>query len=117
MCLYGYSAGSRNDPTFMVSRNMERLSRASDQEKRLHNHRLMSAHTLIWHKARQVLPPEIVEPLEEEMNKEGMPRADWGNFGEPFEPIVSVNSGGRDHELTGLEMGPASGICISAYSR
>lgn len=56
--------------------------------------------------------------MEEEMNTAGMPRADWGSMGDPdFKPIVSVHSGGRDHELTGLECGPAAGICIQAYSK
>jgi len=119
MCLYGYSAGSRHRPSFIVARNLEKMATYSDQEKRLHHHNIMSAHTLIWNKARKFLPSSIIQPMEEEMDREGCPRADWGSYGDPnFKPVVSFTSHGKHHELTkGLELGVHSGVCTSVYAR
>lgn len=115
MCSFGYSAGPRQNQEFMIVSNLERLSRDTDQEKRLHTHRLLSAHTLIWNKAKRYLPASVIHPLEEEMDK--MPRGDWASFGKPFEPVFPFKTRGRDHELTGLDCGPASGLCASVYAR
>lgn len=113
--MFAYSAGPRHKPEFVIVSNLERLSRHTDQEKRLHNHRLLSAHTLIWYKAKRYLPVSVIHPLEKEIDK--MPRGDWGSFGKPFKPVISFKTGGRDHELTGLDCGPASGLCASFYAR
>lgn len=118
MSPFAYSAGSKSRPEFMPCRNLESARKWTDQERKLHNHRLHSAETMIWNMAQKKLPSTIIDPMIVEMGKNNMPRADWSSMGDKeFRPIVSVESGGRSHEITGLECGPPNAVCASMYSR
>jgi len=114
---FGYSAGARHIPEFMPCRNLDHASGWSEQQLRLHNHGVHSAATLIWNVAKKKLPAEIIDPMRKEMNRGGMAHGDWSSMGTPFEPIVSVKSKRRDHEITGLECGLPSAVCASLYAR
>ncbi|MCJ1250941.1 hypothetical protein MMC30_008170 [Trapelia coarctata] len=94
MAQYGYTGGARRDRSFAW---------------------MVSAHTLIFNIAAKKVPTPIIEGFK--AASEEMPRIDWNMMGVPITSRVSTNYHGRNHDLTGLELGPASGVCAATYAR
>ena len=114
MSLYGYTTGSMNNKVFTWARNVTNRSH-SQKALSLHNHAVCSAHTLIWNIIKKKAPSIIVQKMETGMD--GLPGLDWSMKGLPVDPVVSLNIEGQDHEISGLVLGPPSGLCSTRYAR
>ena len=110
---YGYTSGARSALNFDWAKNL--LDKHTPEFLSLHNHEMMSAHTLIWNIATKKVPQNIISDYR--TAGEGMPKGDWNLHGADIPHRISLTAYGRDHELSGLELGPASGICAQSYSR
>ena len=113
MAQYGYTAGARSAPKFAWARNLDR--KYSHEFLARHNHEMMSAHTLIWNIATKKLPATIIDGFRAACAH--IPKADWNTHGELKEGRVSVDAFDGKHEISGLELGPSSGVCAGVYSR
>ena len=114
MALYGYSGGAISQRHFAYSRNCIDMS-VKPAELQLHNHDLVSAHTLLWNIMNKKVPAEVIEKIKSSMK--GLPSLDWNMMGEPTPSRISLKVDGQYHELTGLPLGPCSGVCAEHYSR
>ncbi|MCJ1435944.1 hypothetical protein MMC27_005320 [Xylographa pallens] len=111
---FGYTCGNDRSPTFGWCHNLLSVKH-SEEEKRLHNHALMSAHTLIWNICQKKVPAEIMEAYGKVLA--GGPVMDWNMEGRPIDAPISLHVGGQDHEIFGLALGPPQGICSTMYAR
>ena len=114
MARFGYGCGSLFDQEFCWSRNVED-TRKDLRYLSLHNHSMMSSHTLLWNILKKTVPPKVIQDFKTAMKD--LPPADWGMLGNPVNAPVSLHLNGRDHELWGLELGPPSGVCATMYER
>ena len=113
MAQYGYTAGARSAPNFAWARNLDKKYPYDFLAS--HNHEMMSAHTLVWNIATKKVPATIIAGFRAACAD--MPKGDWNTHGELKEARVSVDAFSGQHEITGLELGPPSGVCAGVYSR
>ncbi|MCJ1394207.1 hypothetical protein MMC18_007085 [Xylographa bjoerkii] len=113
MAQYGYTAGARSAPNFAWARNLDK--KYSYDFLASHNHEMMSAHTLVWNIATKKVPATIIAGFRAACAD--MPKGDWNTHGKLKEARVSVDAFSGQHELSGLELGPPSGVCAGVYSR
>ncbi|MCJ1435943.1 hypothetical protein MMC27_005319 [Xylographa pallens] len=113
MAQYGYTAGARSAPNFAWARNLDK--KYSYDFLASHNHEMMSAHTLVWNIATKKVPATVIAGFRAACAD--MPKGDWNTHGELKEARVSVDAFSGQHEISGLELGPPSGVCAGVYSR
>ncbi|MCJ1287173.1 hypothetical protein MMC26_006521 [Xylographa opegraphella] len=113
MAQYGYTAGARSAPNFAWARNLDR--KYSYDFLASHNHEMMSAHTLVWNIATKKVPASVIAGFRAACAD--MPKGDWNTHGVLTEGRVSVDAFAAQHEISGLELGPSSGVCAGVYSR
>ncbi|KAL6713528.1 hypothetical protein ACLMJK_008993 [Lecanora helva] len=87
------------------------------RELSLQQHALVSMQSLIWNVALKKVPREVIQRFESAMDQ--TLRDDWNLKKRDNHPIsnISFKAGDIDLELSGLELGPPSGLCFTRYAR
>ena len=75
---------------------------------------MVNAHTLTFNIVAAKVPATIIEGFR--AASEGTPRMDWNMLEVPVESRLSTDYRGEKHDLTGLELGPASGVCVQRHT-
>ena len=114
MVQYGYTCGERKSPSFMWARNLTRVTH-SERFLSEQMHGITSYQSLLWAICQRKLDPTIV--AEAEASWKDLPPLGWNSLDSSIEPVISIKAGEQDHELTGLPLGPPSGVCANVYEK
>lgn len=98
----------------MWARNVTRVTH-SERFLSLQVHGITSYNSLLWAICKKKLNPTIM--AEAEAGWKDLPGLGWNLLNSSAEPVISIKAGDQDHELTGLPLGPPSGVCANRYEK